>query len=93
METGYSISDITLCNFMTLLISFIKSRLDISPHFATKEKPCCDRNRALLSSDRQMLAFVRDGNNKVRSCLPVVGLQGFFFGLQPKASNPPEFII
>ena len=37
VETDYSISDNTLCSFMILSISFIKSRLDISPYSATPE--------------------------------------------------------
>ena len=47
-------------------ISLIKSWLDISNLLSTREKPCCDSNRALLFSDCQMPAFVRDGNNKAR---------------------------
>jgi hypothetical protein len=38
-----------------------------NPPSATKKKPCCESNRALLFSARQKLAFVRDGNNKTRS--------------------------
>ena len=38
-----------------------------NPSSATKKKPCCDSNRALLFSDSQKLAFIRDGNNKANS--------------------------
>jgi len=52
---------------------------------ATKKKPCCESNKALLFSDRQMLAFVRDENNEARSSPPAGGLQGFFY-----VKHPPE---
>jgi hypothetical protein len=87
METDYFILDKTSSSIIILSISLNKSRLDISPTSAPKKKPCCDSNRALLFSDRQKLAFERDGNNKARSSPPVGGLQGFFFGLQPKEDH------
>ena len=61
-----------------------------NPSSATKKKPCCDSNRALLFSDRQKLAFVRDGNNKARSSAPA--LQGFFFVKHPQngSRDPPD---
>ena len=39
-----------------------------NPPSATKKKPCCESNRALLFSDRHPARRdVRDGNNKDRS--------------------------
>jgi len=37
-------------NCIISIISNINLRLDISLHSATKKKPCCDSNRALLFS-------------------------------------------
>lgn len=56
-------------------MSFIKSWLDISPVSATSQKSWCESIRALLFSDRQMLEFERDGNNKARC--PATAGQGF----------------
>jgi len=47
--------------------------------------------RALLFSDRQKLAFVRDGNNKAPRHAPA--WQGFFFVKHPKEERelcPPK---
>ena len=42
-------------------------------------------DEALLFSNRQKLAFVREGNNKASSHPPIGGWQGFFF-----VKHPPE---
>jgi len=49
--------------FFGLQLKEERERSEQSPS-ATSQKPCCDSNRALLFLDRQMLAFVRDRNNK-----------------------------
>jgi hypothetical protein len=67
MKTDYSMSDKTAFSFMILSISFIRSRLDISPHSATPKKPCCKCSRAFLLMVRQKLAYGRDRNKKARS--------------------------
>jgi hypothetical protein len=74
-------------NSTTFIKSLTISKLDISNLLSTKKKPCCDSTRALLFSDRQQLAVVRDGNNKARS--HAQREQGFFFGLLPKMDHPP----
>jgi hypothetical protein len=54
----------TFSNATKSSMSLISSRLDLSNLFSTKKRSCCDSNKALIFSDRQKLAFVRDGNNK-----------------------------
>jgi hypothetical protein len=53
-----------------------------NPPSATKKKPFCESRRALLFSDRQKLAFVRDENNKDRR--HASAWQGFFFVKHPQ---------
>jgi hypothetical protein len=88
IQNDYIIMDNVSSSFKIQIMSLIKLRLDISSLSATKKKPCCESNRALLFSARQMLAFVRDGNNKARSSADA--LQGFFFGLLPKEDHATE---
>jgi len=75
----------TSTSLTILSMSFIKSRLDISPGSATKKKPCRESNRALLFSARHKLAVERDGNNKAIAAHP--RCNGFFFRLQPLADH------
>ena len=82
IQIDYIIMDNVSSSFKIQTMSLIKLRLDISNLLSTKKKPWCESTRALLFSDRQKLAFVRDGNNKARSHAPA--WQGFFFVKHPQ---------